>query len=127
METDREHIRRLNTGEIAAGADCAICMSTMQIEGPLPVIARIDCCGENFTLHSLTSAGQIVIYRGVEYSVAATGEPDVWQWRFQIGERSAAGKTRTRLVHMAARRVHMRIDAELRASRMPQHRDDRKT
>jgi len=32
-----------------------------------------------FTLHSLTSAGQIVIYKGVEYSVTATGEPDVWQ------------------------------------------------
>jgi hypothetical protein len=40
-----------------------------------------------------------VIYKGVEYSVTATSEPDVWQWRFQIGERTAAGKTRTRLVH----------------------------
>jgi hypothetical protein len=72
-----------------------------------------------------TNAGRIVIYRGVEYSVTATGEADVWQWRFQIGERSAAGKTRTRLVHMAARRVHMRINAELRTSRMPKRRDER--
>jgi len=74
---------------------------------------------------SLTSAGQIVTYRGVEYSVTATSEPDVWQWRFQIGERSAAGKTRTRLVHMAARRVHMRIDAELRASPISERRNER--
>jgi hypothetical protein len=59
----------------------------------------------------------------VEYSVTATGEPDVWQWRFQIGERTAAGKTRTRLVHLAARRVQMRIDAALRASRAMEHGD----
>ena len=68
-----------------------------------------------------------MIYKGVKYSVTATGEPDIWQWRFQIGERSAVGKTRTRLVHMAARRVHMRIDAELRASRIPEHRRERKS
>ena len=68
-----------------------------------------------------------MIYKGVEYSVTATGEPDIWQWRFQIGERSAAGKTRTRLVHMAARRVHMRIDTELKASRIPELGDERKS
>ncbi|WP_249135277.1 hypothetical protein [Bradyrhizobium sp. AUGA SZCCT0222] len=60
--------------------------------------------------------GQIVIYKGVEYSVTATSEPDVWQWRFQIGGQTVAGKTRTRLIHMAERRVHMRIDAALRVS-----------
>jgi hypothetical protein len=71
-------------------------ISTMQIASALPVIARIDCCDENFTLCHPTNAGPVVIYKGVQYSVTATGEPDVWQWRFQIGERSAAGKTRTR-------------------------------
>ena len=100
---------------------------TLQIAGPLSVIDRIDCCGEDFTLCHLTNAGSVVIYRGVEYSATATDEPDVWQWRFQIGERSTAGKTRTRLVHMAARRVHMRIDAELRAFRIPERRDQRKS
>jgi hypothetical protein len=61
--------------------------------------------------------GQIVIYRSVEYSVTATGEPDIWQWRFQIGGITTTGRTRTRLAHMATRRVQMRIDAALRASR----------
>ena len=56
-----------------------------------------------------------MIYRGVEYSITATGEPDVWQWRFQIGESTTVGKARTRLLHMATRRVQMRIDAALRA------------
>lgn len=56
-----------------------------------------------------------MIYRDVEYSLTATIEPDVWQWQFQIGEQTRIGKTRTRLFHLAARRVHMRIDATLRA------------
>lgn len=59
---------------------------------------------------------ELVIYRGVEYSVAATSEPDIWQWQFQIGGMTTTGRTRTKLVHMAERRVHMRIDAALRAS-----------
>lgn len=57
-----------------------------------------------------------MIYKGIEYSVTATSEPDIWQWRFQIGDLTTTGRTRTRLVHMATRRVHMRIDAALRAS-----------
>ena len=63
---------------------------------------------------------RLVNYKGVEYSVTATSEPDVWQWRFQIGERAATGKTRTRLVHMASRRVHMKIDAALKGTRVPE-------
>ena len=57
-----------------------------------------------------------MIYKGIEYTVTATSEPDIWQWRFQIGDMTTTGKTRTRLVHMATRRVHMRIDAALRAT-----------
>jgi hypothetical protein len=57
-----------------------------------------------------------VIYKGIEYSVTATSEPNIWQWRFQIGDMTTTSRTRTRLVHLATRRVHMRIDAALRAS-----------
>lgn len=57
-----------------------------------------------------------MIYRGIEYSIAATSEPDIWQWRFQIGDVTTTGRARTRLVHMATRRVHKRIDVALRAS-----------
>jgi len=32
----------------------------------------------------------------VEFSVTATSEPDIWQWRFQIGANTISGKTRTR-------------------------------
>ena len=57
-----------------------------------------------------------MIHKGIEYSVAATVEPDVWQWRFQIGESVKTGKTKTRLGALAARRVQMKIDAVLRTS-----------
>lgn len=54
------------------------------------------------------------VYRGVPYSVAPTDDPDVWQ--FQIGDDVKAGKTKTRLAAMAARRVQSKIDAELRTA-----------
>jgi hypothetical protein len=57
-----------------------------------------------------------VIHKGIQYIVSATVEPDVWQWRFQIGESVRIGKTRTRLAALAARRVQMKIDAALKAS-----------
>ena len=55
--------------------------------------------------------GKFVIYREIEYSITATGEPEIWQWRFQIGGITTTGRTRTRLINMAARRVQLRIDA----------------
>jgi hypothetical protein len=57
-----------------------------------------------------------VIHKGIPYSVAATVEPDLWQWQFQIGESVKTGKTKTRLAALAARRVKLKIDAALRAS-----------
>jgi hypothetical protein len=57
-----------------------------------------------------------VIYKGVEYSITATSEPDIWLWQFQIGELTTTGRARTRLIHMAKRRVHMRINVALRRS-----------
>lgn len=67
-----------------------------------------------------------MIYKGVEFSVTATSEPDIWQWRFQIGDKITSGETRTRLIHLATRRVQMRIDATLKASSLADHGDDRK-
>lgn len=64
-----------------------------------------------------------MIYRGIEYSVAATSEPDIWQWRFRIGDVTTTGRARTRLVHMVTRRVHKRIDAALRASDVTKNDD----
>jgi hypothetical protein len=57
-----------------------------------------------------------VIYKGVEYSVTATSESDIWQWRFQIGDLTTSGRTRTRLgPYGSAPRTH-EIDAALRVS-----------
>jgi len=56
-----------------------------------------------------------VIHKGVEYSVAVTADPGIWQWRFRIGDRVKTGKTETRLAALAARRVQLKIDAALRS------------
>jgi len=58
-----------------------------------------------------------VIYKGVEYTVMATAEPDVWEWRYQIGDKVKTGRTQTRLAALAARRVQSKIDADLRAAK----------
>jgi hypothetical protein len=42
-------------------------------------------------------------------------EPDLWQWQFRIGETVKTGKTETTLALLAARRVQLRIDRELKA------------
>jgi len=58
-----------------------------------------------------------VIYKGVEYTVVATSEPDIWEWRFQIGDKVKTGRTQTRLAALAARRVQSKIDAALRTAK----------
>jgi hypothetical protein len=58
-----------------------------------------------------------VIYKGVEYTVVATAEPDIWEWRFQIDDKVRTGRTQTRLAALAARRVQSKIDAVLRAAK----------
>ena len=66
-----------------------------------------------------------MIYKGVEYTVVATGEPDIWEWRFQIGDTVKAGRTQTRLAALAARRVQSKIDAALRTTKLPPPKQDR--
>jgi hypothetical protein len=38
-----------------------------------------------------------MIYRNIEYTVAVSLEPGVWQWWFQIGNIVSTGKTKTKL------------------------------
>jgi hypothetical protein len=66
-----------------------------------------------------------VIYKGVEYTVMATAEPDVWEWRYQIGDKVKTGRTQTRLAALAARRVQSKIDAALRAAKSSPQSEDR--
>jgi hypothetical protein len=53
-------------------------------------------------------------HRGVEYRLRRAGS-GLWKWRFRLGEKDFAGRTRTNLQLMAERRVTMRIDRELKA------------
>ncbi|MCA1362440.1 hypothetical protein I6F14_18550 [Bradyrhizobium sp. IC3069] len=51
-------------------------------------------------------------HRGVEFTIAKTAIPGIWQWQFRIGDRI---KTETRIDLLAIRRVQLRIDRELKA------------
>ena len=64
--------------------------------------------------------GTSVIYKGVQFSVMASAEPDVWEWRFEIDGKIKTGRTQTRLSALAIRRVETKIDAALRAARAAQ-------
>lgn len=56
-------------------------------------------------------------HRGVEFTVAKTAIPGVWQWQFRIGDATKTGKTETKIDLLAIRRVQLRIDRELKANR----------
>jgi hypothetical protein len=58
-------------------------------------------------------------YKGIDYTVAPAA-PGVWTWQFRIGDRVKTGKTETNLNLLAIRRVHLRIDRELREQRANQ-------
>jgi len=68
--------------------------------------------------------GAAVIYKGIQYIVTATAEPDVWHWRFEIGDIVKSGSTQTRLAALAARRVQSKIDAALKARASPSNEQD---
>jgi hypothetical protein len=54
-------------------------------------------------------------HRGIEFTVAKTATPGVWQWQFRIGDKVKSGKTETKIDLLAIRRVQLRIDRELKA------------
>jgi hypothetical protein len=66
---------------------------------------------------AILKRGTFVIHKGIQYNVMATADSDIWLWQFKIGDTVKTGKTETRLAALAARRVELKIDAVLRASR----------
>ena len=53
-------------------------------------------------------------YKGIEYTLTMTTVPGVWKWQFRIGDEMKTGKTETKIDLLAVRRVHSRIDRELK-------------
>lgn len=58
-------------------------------------------------------------HRGIEFTVAKTATPGIWQWQFRIGDQIKTGKTETKIDLLAIRRVQLRIDRELKRSARP--------
>ena len=38
-----------------------------------------------------------MLYKGVQFSVVATAEPDIWEWRYELDNIVKTGRTQTRL------------------------------
>jgi len=69
--------------------------------------------------------GHAVIHRGIQYTVVATAEPDIWEWRYEYAGQVKTGRTQTRLAALAGRRVKSKIDAALRAARPASSQSER--
>lgn len=54
--------------------------------------------------------------KGVEFTLMQI-EPGLWKWQFEIGGVITTGRTRTNLMGLAARKVQLRIDRELKKPR----------
>jgi hypothetical protein len=57
-----------------------------------------------------------LVHRGIEYSVVLSEKPDLWTWRFAIGDNFKSRKVTAKLDLYAQRLVQQRIDQELRRS-----------
>jgi hypothetical protein len=66
---------------------------------------------------NLAARKRLVLYKGVQFLVVATAEPDIWEWRYELDNTVKTGRTQTRLPALAARRVRWKIDAALRAKK----------
>jgi hypothetical protein len=56
----------------------------------------------------------MMLFRGVEYAVAESTDPDFWNWQFTIAGTTHRGRSRTRLRTLAIRRVELKIMAALK-------------
>ncbi|WP_430641893.1 hypothetical protein [Bradyrhizobium nanningense] len=73
--------------------------------------------GSQFVCHLGSESWEVTMnHRGIEFTVAKTAIPGIWQWQFRIGEQIKTGKTETKIDLLAIRRVQLRIDRELKRS-----------
>ena len=60
-------------------------------------------------------------HKGVEYTVESSTTPNVWAWKFMIGDKVVTGKTETAIYFLALRRVQQRIGREQKKlNRLPE-------
>jgi hypothetical protein len=89
--------------------------------GLRPAICRFCLCSEYYDDHHVNNdqgeSWEVAMnHRGIEFTVAKTAIPGIWQWQFRIGEQVKTGKTETKIDLLAIRRVQLRIDRELKRS-----------
>jgi hypothetical protein len=67
-----------------------------------------------------------MVFRGVEYDVTESADPDFWNWQFTIAGVTQRGRTRTRLRTLAMRRAELKIVAALKKLRDAQSKERRR-
>jgi hypothetical protein len=55
-----------------------------------------------------------MVHKGVQFRVQEAAESGVWIWEYKIGMRTEDGRIRADLRELAVRRIHQRIDRDLR-------------
>jgi hypothetical protein len=53
-------------------------------------------------------------HKGVNYSLTRSETPEIWKWRFRIGNLVRSESTEARLAQLAIRRVRSKIDRGLK-------------
>nr|GAJ36404.1 hypothetical protein BDOA9_0156210 [Bradyrhizobium sp. DOA9] len=87
---------------------------TTEAAGDILLVAEY-CDDHHVCRHEGGSWERTMNHRGVEFTIAKTAIPGIWQWQFRIGDQIKTGKTETRIDLLAIRRVQLRIDRELKA------------
>jgi hypothetical protein len=55
-----------------------------------------------------------MVHKGVEFRIQEAAEGGVWIWEYKIGMRTADGRIKAGLRELAVRRIHQKIDRDLR-------------
>jgi hypothetical protein len=55
-----------------------------------------------------------MVHKGVQFRIQETAEGGVWIWEYKIGMRTEDGRVKADLRELAVRRIHQKIDRDLR-------------
>jgi hypothetical protein len=55
-----------------------------------------------------------MVHKGVQFRIQEAAEPGVWMWEYTIGRRTEDGRVKADLRELAVRKIHQRIDRDLR-------------
>jgi hypothetical protein len=55
-----------------------------------------------------------MVHKGIQFTIEEAAEVGAWIWEYKIGARTKSGRIMTGFRELAIRRVHQKIDRDLR-------------